>query len=134
MSAPRPLPLYGEQSPSEADEAQPTELGIGASKIAACEALAACRAQGIRRRRARSPLGRGPIQSPETQFWTVGRRISARLPAAWEATADERGPRGPQVPYSSPVMNRRTFLAMASASLLATPLAAEAQPAGKVRG
>ena len=40
--------------------------------------------------------------------------------------------RVPQAPSSFPVMERRTFLAMASGSLLAAPLAAEAQQARKV--
>jgi putative ABC transport system substrate-binding protein len=40
--------------------------------------------------------------------------------------------RVPQAPYSSPVMERRTFLALIPASLLAAPLAAEAQQARKV--
>jgi putative tryptophan/tyrosine transport system substrate-binding protein len=40
----------------------------------------------------------------------------------------------PQAPSSSPVMDRRTFLAMLPGSLLAAPLAAEAQPLpGSVR-
>ena len=47
----------------------------------------------------------------------------------------------PQVPYGprfgdgvrqEPSMYRRTFMAMVSCSLLAAPLAADAQPAGKV--
>jgi hypothetical protein len=40
--------------------------------------------------------------------------------------------RVPQAPCSSPVMERRTFLAMLPGSLLAAPLAAEAQQTGKV--
>jgi ABC-type uncharacterized transport system substrate-binding protein len=40
--------------------------------------------------------------------------------------------RVPQVPNSSPVMKRRTFLALIPGSLLAAPLAAGAQQAGKV--
>ena len=40
--------------------------------------------------------------------------------------------RVPQAPNFSPVMKRRTFLALLPGSLLAAPLAAEAQQAGKV--
>lgn len=38
----------------------------------------------------------------------------------------------PQAPNSPPVMKRRTFLALLPGSLLAAPLAARDQPAGKV--
>jgi hypothetical protein len=38
----------------------------------------------------------------------------------------------PQAPYSSPVMERHTFIGVITGSLLAGPFAAEAQPAPKV--
>jgi putative tryptophan/tyrosine transport system substrate-binding protein len=101
-----PYPLYGAQGrPPGALAAQPIEPGIcDASKIPSCEAAGGARVE----------------------------RISARVPVAWEALADEPGRQPAPIFLDRPVMERRTFLAMVSGSLLAAPRAAEGQGMGKV--
>jgi hypothetical protein len=100
VSLPRPWPLsVAQRRPRRPVAAQPIQSRIsGASKMASCEAPGRVRAH-------------------------VG-RISARLPAAWEATADEPGPRTSS-PVFSHVMERRRFIRLIGGSLLAAPLAAE---------
>src|SRR4029453_9443645 len=84
-----------------------------------------------------SPGSVAPAKSPRARLLAGcgarAERISARVPAAWGATADDPGQQPAPIFRDRPVMERRTFLAMVSGSLLAAPLAAEAQQPDRVR-